>query len=686
MPITRWEKPCRLMTGALLLVSVFGCASVHLRLREREADLSALAGSGVFNADISGEPRGPDGVLKTFALKLPAFDEGVWFAMDNPLKWPAAANRAMPWVLNGNADNARRGGLFCLLKLRGEKYLALLPIACRDAISWLEPKDDSHVNLRVGTLGVERFEGERPVLAWSVSDNPYTACAEAWRRGLRAVGPQASPPRDRKEYPVMFRYLGWCSWERYHKKIDASVLLGVADALEKSEIPVRWMLVDDGHEALDGNGLKSFAPDRKKFPEAWKPLLEHRANGKLKWFGLWHCDQGYWGGLAVNNDFGKLNQSLERLPAGLYMPKPSGNDIGRFFDAYMKSVAEYGFDFVKIDNQAATLARYRGTANAVAAASEYAEARERAVRKFFGGALINCMAHNSVCAFDTRYSAITRCSVDYKAGAAEKGKRHIRQSFLNTLWIGQTVWPDHDMFHSSDPECGALMAVSKAVSGGPVCLSDEPSDIKGEFVSPLCYGDGELLRPEAPGFPLPDSICVDPINGNGCFRTVAPLPNQAAAVVLYNLRKGSGKSLVAVVKPEDYGWRRGMTPGFSGAEKTPREGLVAYDWREEKGWKFDETRKFELKGFSDKLVILCPIVKGWAVIGRADKYLSPAAVTDSSASDETLSVTLKTPGPLVVYSGRGQPKLKGVETISLGRGFFKFDIPREWKGPVEITR
>jgi len=669
-------------------LSAAGCATSGLQVVEGERiDLSAASsGSGVIAADLSGRPKGRDGILKTFSLRAPTFKRGVCFALGNAAKWPAGANRVMPWILDGDAGKLRRGALFLLLELRNGRYMALLPIACPDAMSWFETDGAGALRLASGTLGTAPFEGTRPVLSWSVSDNPYAACAKAWRAGLEAAGGNASPPRWEKAYPEIFRYLGWCSWEQYHKKINAAVLLKAADGLEKVDVPVRWMLVDDGHEALEGGGLRSFVPDGKKFPDGWAPLLAHRSKGKLKWFGLWHCDQGYWGGIAAENDFGGLKRYLERLPSGIRMPKPSAEAIERFYEAYMASVAEYGFDFVKIDNQAATLARYRGVPNAVAAATEYAVARERAAARYFDGALINCMAHNAVCAFRTVGSAATRCSVDYSKGAVLKGKRHIWQSFMNTLWLGQTVWPDHDMFHSSDPACGALMAISKALSGGPVYLSDEPADIRTDLVSPLCLEDGELLRPEAPGFPLPDSIFIDPIYGGKCFRVVAPLPHRSAAVALFDLLGGPGKTLEGLVEPGDYCWRGGLSRGFAAPEGIPPEGLVAYDWRAGKGRVLDKPWKIEMKGFSCELVIIAPVVDGWAVIGRSDKYLSTAAVENIAFSQKRLSVTLKEPGPLVVYSAKGAPAAEGAAAIPLGGGFFRFDIPRARKGPFEITR
>lgn len=48
------------------------------------------------------------------------------------------------------------------------------------------------------------------------------------------------------------------------------------------------------------------------------------------------------------------------------------------------------------------------------------------------------MAQGTVNIQNTRYSAVTRCSIDYKLGDEAMAKSHILQSYANTLWLGQT--------------------------------------------------------------------------------------------------------------------------------------------------------------------------------------------------------------------------------------------------------
>jgi hypothetical protein len=113
------------------------------------------------------------------------------------------------------------------------------------------------------------------------------------------------------------------------------------------------------------------------------------------------------------------------------------------------------------------------------------------------------------------------------------------------------MWGDHDMFHSNDPVSGKVMAISKAVSGGPVYLSDNPKDFVAHNVRPLCDEDGRLLRPLAPACATPESLFIDPFAEAKAFRAIAPLPGGAAALVAYNLTEPS-RPVTAWVEPADH--------------------------------------------------------------------------------------------------------------------------------------
>lgn len=637
-----------------------------------------------------------DGVLATFPLTLPAYTAGCLFTDYATFPWPGADNRALPWVFGAELAELyrrpfprppQRQNLFTVFALADGAYLALVPLTGPKTMGWLETLPDGRLVARIGTLGTDPIECDAPVIAWARSADVYRACNDAW---LAAVA--AAPVKGRvqmraaKTYPEPFRYLGWCSWEHYKKDIDARLLGQAVDQIEASGTPIRWLLVDDGHQTVAGGRLASLAPDAQKFPQGWAPLLARRRPDKIRWMGLWHAFNGIFGPfdgkrgqLALENQFGPLDAHLQAYTfrdGTFKLPRPDAAAASAWFDALIGGTAAHGFDFVKIDAQTRDLIFYRGERNAVETNGRKLQALGAAVERH-GLPLINCMAANSPCLFNTRASAVTRCSPDYVAGDLARGRTHLHQSFHASLVLGQTVWPDHDMFHSSDSAAGGPMALSKALSGAPIYLSDDPKDFRSEFIRPLCYDDGELLRPLAPAVPLPDSIFADPVAGAATYRVVAPLAHGCAAVALFHLTEEKTPSTQrARVTAGDYPPASAMLQPYPGSWSAPAGGLVAWEWHRGRGARLDRPLELTLEGLSSQLVLLCPIVHGWAVVGRADKFLSPAAVTALAPSADRLELTLAESGPLVVWSAHGEPRADGVAFTDAGNGFWRADLPR----------
>ena len=68
-----------------------------------------------------------------------------------------------------------------------------------------------------------------------------------------------------------------------------------------------------------------------------------------------------------------------------------------------------------------------------------------------------------------------------------------------------------------------------------------------------------------------------------------------------------------------------------------------------------EDYSFELPVFSDKLVHLCPVNHGWSLIGRTDKFLSPATVMEPVFTRKQMSFQVKEAGQVAFYMDNGVP-------------------------------
>ena len=645
------------------------------------------------------------GVLLKRELKLPEFKRGAYFGggLGSNFKWPRLANQLTPWYVNNNdmstlfaepfaknpcktvGKGAQSQGMFALYQLASGEYLTLLPLSKGSTMSWLDTSKGGELKLVLGNFGSGTESGKISTLVWAKDRDLYRALHKTWELAVSELDGSTGWRKD-KTYPEAFEYLGWCSWEHFKKKIDSDKLIQATKTIENSGLPIRWVLVDDGFQIEQGLALQSFDPNPKTFPGGWEPLLSMRNENKIKWFGLWHSYMGLWRGINKKNKFDDLNEDF--IPFGKQLgPGKSKQGAQRFYDAFIGSVADAGFDFVKIDNQSLYNNKQKNVDSSVQINTWMSEALENAVKKRMPQGMINCMSQGTPQVLGTRCSAVSRVSIDYKLKDLAKAKAHIEQSYVNTLFQGQSVWPDHDMFHSSDPDCGELMAISKAMSGAPIYLSDNPDDFCAAFIRPLAFQDGELLRPLAPGFPLPDSVMMDVYKGGKAFRVIAPLANKCAALVTYNLSHPGEQTVKTEITAADYPHASGMIQPYEGPWDLPKEGLVVFDWRMGSGQKLDTPYSVELTGFSDRLLLLAPIENDWAVIGARDKYLSPVAVKAVDASSEKLTIEMVEGGPLVIWSGKGTPTAEGIVAKDLGNGFWQFDLPvTESSQQILLTR
>lgn len=633
-------------------------------------------------------------------LSIPPYRSFCWFAAERG-RWPGDGNRILPWF--GKTDPGKllesapnpittkpgTHAMFALFHLTDGRYMAVLPVAAPDSLAWLGIDRQGRFMVESGTLGKRTAEPQSILAVTAVDSNIYRACSAVWEQamGLPFIKGRTAP-REKKVYPEPFQYLGWCSWEQYKKNISSSLLEKTARQLEESSVPVRWLLVDDGFQIQEGLRLISLQPRKDTFPQGWRPLMKHKSP-KLKWMGLWHCYYGLWNGIHPNHELGpQAARGLVTTSRGKILPGDGPGGAGAFYRPFLQSVKNAGFDFVKIDVQAEYLKHADGLDNPVRHNTKCSEALEQACRQT-GLELINCMAQGAVNIQNTRYSAVTRCSIDYKMGDAAMGKSHLLQSYANTLWLGQTVWPDHDMFHSTDPASARLMAVSKAVSGGPVYLSDPADKLNPEHIMPLVWSDGLLLRPLAPAVPLPDSVFLDALNEDRLYRVISPLPHQSAAVVLYNLKHPSPETPVrGKISLNDYRHAAALLKGgqAKGYAQLSPEGIAVYS--AEGGRALTPDRPdldVDITGFRDRLFIMAPIVRGWAVIGRGDKFLSPCAVEGTPEyAENSLRFRIKEAGPVVIWHGRGAVKAADTPVKNLGNGFYELQIPVSSR-PLVVT-
>jgi hypothetical protein len=267
-------KRTLLFSGILFLIALAGiCIGAETGALNFE-ELSFEKPNGVkVLKDFSGVPN--EGIVKTFEVLPGSFEVATYWVCFNSKPWHNGGNRLQPEAV-GTFDEMREGGLSVLFKLKDGRYLAVLPLAGPKTLGWLEGKS-GRLLLHIGNLGTAKVEGDIPVVAWSRTGDPYSACREVWELAVESEPIKGRVKlRKDKSLPDVLNYLGFCTFEEYRGNYDEQKLLAMMKVLNSSGVPIRWIQIGAGHHDLKslgdlGNGqkLNSFNPDPKKFPNGW---------------------------------------------------------------------------------------------------------------------------------------------------------------------------------------------------------------------------------------------------------------------------------------------------------------------------------------------------------------------------------------------------------------------------------
>ena len=686
----------RLLATPLILAILFLCSNAN-------AQPIVISGDslGITVETLSAAKPDRAGIVLTREVQLPTFKRGVYY---RPFSGgPARGNRVEAVAFDSIADlqaykpsktrakhNNIQQGQFVLLELTDGSYLALLPMTSPKVYGQFFV-ERGKLLLKTGNYGTEPVSGEIPLVIWASGQSPYAATHAVWKQVFES-GYVAARPRSDKPFPEEpYGYLGWCSWEHYKRDISEQVITKAVQTLEASDAPFRWVMVDDGYFTEKKRKLVSLEPDPKKFPNGWAPITALKKEDGIKWFGVWRNMLGYMEGISPDHTMTDLSDQL--IPAvlkknrgiakGEYLvPAETLEAAQAFHNKTARDAKESGFDFTKVDFQTKAFDLYGGLGNA-ARDSQYQNAALEEACHSNNLPLLNCISQPNINSLQFKYSALTRSSPDYNQADKNKNKCNTYQSFANHLWMSQTVWGDLDMFHTHDQRDVNPMTIARAISGGAVYISDEPSKIVPEVLIPFAYEDGKLLRTAAPATLLPESFFIHPFRDDHVFRVIAPLEDGVAAIALFNFTE-SGKSLSSGFKATDYSHAGELLQTGDGPWAVPTEGLLVYDREARSVVDLGQGFAAEVPNFDAKLFLLYPKTKGWAVIGRSDKYLPSAAIKINSATVDEIAFTLKESGPLMVWSEKGAPQMTGATFESLGDGLYLANL-KVVKGSRQIS-
>ncbi|XP_027068759.2 probable galactinol--sucrose galactosyltransferase 2 [Coffea arabica] len=424
-------------------------------------------------------------------------------------------------------------------------FLPLLEGQFRAALQGNE-KNELEICLESGDHAVETNQGLYLVYIHA-GTNPFEVINQAVKAVEKHM--QTFHHRERKKLPSFLDWFGWCTWDAFYTDVTAEGVEEGLTSLSEGGTPPRFLIVDDGWQQIgqvkDTNCVvqegAQFAnrltgiKENEKFQKngesqvGLKQLVQDAKQGHdVKYVYVWHALAGYWGGVQP------AGAGLEHYDSALAYPVSSPGVMGNQPDIVMDSLAVHGLglvhpkkvfnfynelhsylascgvDGVKVDVQNIIETLGAGHGGRVSLTRSYHQALEASVaRNFPDNGCIACMCHNTDGIYNAKQTAVVRASDDFYPRDPASHTIHISSVAYNSLFLGEFMQPDWDMFHSLHPAAD-YHAAARAVGGCAIYVSDKPGNHNFELLKKLVLPDGSVLRAQLPGRPTRDCLFVDP--------------------------------------------------------------------------------------------------------------------------------------------------------------------------------
>lgn len=483
---------------------------------------------------------------------------------------------------------------------------------------------------------------------------------------LKACRLKKIPVKSERSYPKMFEYFGWCSWDAFYTEINEEKVLEKVEELKEKQIPVRWILMDDGWLNTRDQCLAAFEPAPEKFPHGFKDMIKKiKEETKIQWVGVWHAFGGYWGGILPGSELaGEQKENLYETKNGKLIPHYLPEKGFGFWEKWYTYLKDQGIGFVKVDGQSALKNYYKNNEEIAKVAKGAHRALEAAVGLLMDGNIINCMGMAMENILSRQSTCIARNSDDFVPGDEKGFREHMLQNAYNALYHDNVYTCDWDMYWTNHPDAGKH-ALVRAISGGPVYISDRTGETIREEIMPLIYHDGRILRMDRCAKPAMDCIFDSPLKDRALKLTNTV--NKTGAVAAFHISESS-ETVEAAISPSDIYDLKGQV-------------FLAYRYFKKSCeiLKREEAIQVSLTEKDYELVLFIPLGEHITPIGLTDKYMSAHGVKSVHGSGCRTAVTLAEGGNFAFYKETA-PRLILVngndmtDRAIVGNGFYSIDL------------
>ena len=539
---------------------------------------------------------------------------------------------------------------FLLLELPDGLYALLLPILDSPFRAALSGTDDDELHMLADTGDTTTIGQQVTALYLAVGDDPYRLMAVAARSVLAQMG--SGRLRTEKPLPDFLDLFGWCTYNAFYNEVSLQNVRKGLEAFAAGGVSPTWLILDDGWlstrvQPTGEYALTAFQAN-EKFPGGLSALSSMaKEEFGLRCFMVWHTMQGHWGGAeAASFPQYRIRRMPRTFNQRLYdscywmaeidqstcaFNLVEATDIARFHQDFHRFLRSQGVDGVKVDNQATLEAVATGQGGRVELMRRYHESLDASGQVHFLGRVINCMSCSTDMFYTTANSCVTRTSDDFFPNKPQSHGMHIYANAMAGFFAGEFIQPDWDMFWSLHPQ-GTLHAVARAVSGGPVYVSDEVGKHDFALLRKLVCSDGSVLRAHGVGRPTRDSLFANPLTADVPLK-VFNLNLDAGVVGVFALRHDSDAPCRTTVCPSD-------VEGLAG------EQFAVYAHFSERLLQCsrDEGLPMTLQPLCSELVTIVPLNDGIAPLGLLDMLNSAGAITAKGFTRDAYHLSLRDGG------------------------------------------
>lgn len=538
----------------------------------------------------------------------------------------------------------------------GRPYVLLLPLpeAAFGASLQSSENDDDYLELCVesGSTRVTRASFKGCLYMHVGGNDPFNLVKEGMEV-LRTHLGYSFRLLEEKSPPGIIDKFGWCTWDAFYTEVNPKgVREGVRDLVEGG-CPPGFILIDDGWQSFYKDDHRSSSGERVQFErlnkfEENQKFSDYKNQGmgafvrdlkdefkSVEYMYVWHAMCGYWGGIQPNIAGmpesrivdAKLSPGLERAMDDLATVKILKNGVGivpseqvdLLYERLHSHLESVGIDGVKIDVMHLFEMVSEEYGGRIELGKAYYDALSASVKRHFkgNGVIASMQQGNDFMFLGTETISLGRVAGDPKGTFWLQGC-HMVHCAYNSLWMGNFIHPDWDMFQSTHP-CAEFHAASRAISGGPIYVSDSVGKHNFKLLKSLALPDGSILRCQYYALPTRDCFFEDPLHDGKTMLKIWNYNKYTGVLGVFNCQGGGwcplsrrnksaiefSKTVACCASPKDIEWKTGKNPiCIEGVDL-----FVVYMFRKKKLklLKLSESLDISLEPFNYELLTVSPV-------------------------------------------------------------------------------